>query len=88
MKVLRGACGLLFDAQGNRVSDELGRQHFVTAGMFKNKLSSLLTVITAASDGVTWLCKLYTGRRVVKFIESVAIPRHESLEVVRGSSGR
>jgi flavocytochrome c len=71
-EALRGVGGLLFDADGNRFANELGRRDYVTGEMWKNKAPFRLCLNKAASDEIIWHCKHYTGRGVMKFYESGA----------------
>merc|ERR1711920_1016988 len=49
---------------------ELGRRDYVTGEMWKNKPPFRLCLNKAASDEISWHCKHYTGRGVMKFYES------------------
>jgi len=69
-EALRGVGGLVFDANGNRFCNELGRRDYVTGEMWKNKGPFRLVLNKAASDEIIWHCKHYTGRGVMKFYES------------------
>merc|ERR1719310_2741585 len=71
-EALRGVGGLIFDAEGNRFANELGRRDYVTGEMWKNKPPFRLALNKAASDEIIWHCKHYTGRGVMKFYESDA----------------
>merc|ERR1712050_703395 len=71
-EALRGVGGLVFDAQGKRFANELGRRDYVTGEMWKNKPPFRLVLNKAASDEIAWHCKHYTGRGVMKFYESGA----------------
>merc|ERR1719217_1125469 len=71
-EALRGVGGLVFDAQGKRFANELGRRDYVTGEMWKNKPPFRLVLNKAASDEIIWHCKHYTGRGVMKFYESGA----------------
>ena len=71
-EALRGIGGLVFDALGNRFTNESGRRNFVTEEMGKNKPPFCLALNKAASDEIAWHCKHYTGRGVMKFYESGA----------------
>jgi len=59
--------GLIFDADGNRIANELGRRDYVTGEMWKNKPPFRLVLNKAASDEISWHCKHYAGRGVMKF---------------------
>merc|ERR1712003_158123 len=69
-EALRGVGGLVFDANGKRFANELGRRDYVTGEMWKNKPPFRLCLNKAASDEIIWHCKHYTGRGVMKFFES------------------
>merc|ERR1711939_891201 len=71
-EALRGVGGIVFDANGNRFANELGRRDYVTGEMWKNKPPFRLCLNKAASDEIIWHCKHYTGRGVMKFYESGA----------------
>jgi len=71
-EALRGVGGLVFDASGNRIANELGRRDYVTGEMWKNKPPFRLCLNKAASEEIIWHCKHYTGRGVMKFYESGA----------------
>merc|ERR1712125_115985 len=69
-EALRGVGGLVFDAEGRRFANELGRRDYVTGEMWKNKPPFRLCLNKAASDEIIWHCKHYTGRGVMKFYEN------------------
>merc|ERR1740129_2374036 len=69
-EALRGVGGLVFDANGKRFANELGRRDYVTGEMWKNKPPFRLCLNRAASEEIHWHCKHYTGRGVMKFYES------------------
>merc|ERR1711953_1473042 len=69
-EALRGVGGLVLDANGNRFANELGRRDYVTGEMWKNKPPFRLCLNKAASDEISWHCKHYTGRGVMKFYEN------------------
>merc|ERR1719169_155162 len=69
-EALRGVGGIIFDANGNRFANEVGRRDYVTGEMWKNKPPFRLVLNKAASDEMIWHCKHYTGRGVMKFYES------------------
>merc|ERR1712048_1407351 len=69
-EALRGVGGLVFDANGKRFANELGRRDYVTGEMWKNKPPFRLVLNKAASDEIMWHCKHYTGRGVMKFYET------------------
>jgi len=69
-EALRGVGGLIFDANGKRFANELGRRDYVTGEMWKNKPPFRLCLNKKASDEIIWHCKHYTGRGVMKFYEN------------------
>merc|ERR1719384_633670 len=69
-EALRGVGGLVFDANGKRFANELGRRDYVTGEMWKNKPPFRLCLNKAASEEIHWHCKHYTGRGVMKYYES------------------
>jgi succinate dehydrogenase/fumarate reductase flavoprotein subunit len=71
-EALRGVGGLVFDANGKRFANELGRRDYVTGEMWKNKPPFRLALNKAAADEIIWHCKHYTGRGVMKFYENGA----------------
>merc|ERR1712164_33723 len=71
-EALRGVGGLVFDANGKRFANELGRRDYVTGEMWKNKPPFRLCLNKAASDEIIWHCKHYTGRGVMKYYPSGA----------------
>jgi len=71
-EALRGVGGLIFDNDGYRFANELGRRDYVTGEMWKNKAPFRLCLNAAASEEIIWHCKHYTGRGVMKFYESGA----------------
>merc|ERR1712159_33881 len=71
-EALRGVGGLVFDKNGRRFANELGRRDYVTGEMWKNKPPFRLCLNKAASDEIIWHCKHYTGRGVMKFYPSGA----------------
>jgi len=71
-EALRGVGGLIFDANGKRFANELGRRDYVTGEMWKNKAPFRLCLNKAASEEIIWHCKHYTGRGVMKYYENGA----------------
>merc|ERR1711967_138700 len=71
-EALRGVGGLVFDANGKRFANELGRRDYVTGEMWKNKPPFRLCLNKAASQEIIWHCKHYTGRGVMKYYETGA----------------
>jgi len=71
-EALRGVGGLVFDANGKRFVNELGRRDYVVGEMWKSKPPFRLVLNKAASDEIAWHCRHYTSRGVMKFYESGA----------------
>jgi len=71
-EALRGVGGLVFDRDGKRFANELGRRDYVTGEMWKNKPPFRLCLNKAAAEEIIWHCKHYTGRGVMKYYESGA----------------
>merc|ERR1711990_297106 len=69
-EALRGVGGLIFNKDGRRFANELGRRDYVTGEMWKNKAPFRLVLNKAASDEIHWHCKHYTGRGVMKYYAS------------------
>merc|ERR1712187_931563 len=72
-EALRGVGGVLLDINGNRFCNELGRRDYVTGMMWKNdgvKLGNttgfFLCLNGKASTEITWHCKHYKGRGLMK----------------------
>mmetsp|Transcript_13132 Transcript_13132/g.27299 ORF Transcript_13132/g.27299 Transcript_13132/m.27299 type:complete len:502 (-) Transcript_13132:158-1663(-) len=72
-EALRGVGGLLLDMEGQRFCNELGRRDYVTGMMWKNKGVTLgnttgffLCLNGKASSEITWHCKHYKGRGIMK----------------------
>merc|ERR1711953_1093096 len=71
-EALRGVGGLVFDKNGRRFANELGRRDYVTGEMWKNKPPFRLCLNKAASEEIIWHCKHYTGRGVMKYYKNGA----------------
>jgi len=72
-EALRGVGGVLLDMEGNRFANELGRRDYVTGQMWKNKGLTMggttgffLCLNGKASTEITWHCKHYKGRGLMK----------------------
>jgi succinate dehydrogenase/fumarate reductase flavoprotein subunit len=72
-EALRGVGGVLLDMKGQRFCNELGRRDYVTGMMWKNegvKLGSttgfFLCLNGKSSEEITWHCKHYKGRGLMK----------------------
>jgi len=71
-EALRGVGGLVFDKNGKRFANELGRRDYVTGEMWKNKPPFRLCLNNAAATEILWHAKHYTGRGVMKYYASGA----------------
>jgi len=69
-EALRGAGGLLIDADGHRFVDELGRRDIVTAAMKKKRSPFRLILNRDASEEIRWHCEHYANRGVMTFYQS------------------
>jgi len=72
-EALRGVGGVLLDINGQRFCNELGRRDYVTGMMWKNtgvKLGNtfgyFLCLNSKAAKEITWHCKHYKGRGIMK----------------------
>eukprot|EP01090_Pellita_catalonica_P007387 TRINITY_DN17972_c0_g1_i1.p1 TRINITY_DN17972_c0_g1~~TRINITY_DN17972_c0_g1_i1.p1 ORF type:complete len:406 (-),score=85.66 TRINITY_DN17972_c0_g1_i1:40-1257(-) len=63
---LRGAGGILIDADGKRFCDGLGHRDYVTGEMWKGKGPFRLCLNEGASKEIEWHCMHYTGRGLMK----------------------
>jgi len=77
-EALRGVGGVLLDMKGQRFCNELGRRDYVTGMMWKNQGITLgsttgffLCLNGKASTEITWHCKHYKGRGIMKSYESM-----------------
>ena len=61
-EALRGVGGLIFNGDGERFCNELGRRDYVTGEMWKSKPPFRLALNKAASTEMIWHCKHYTGQ--------------------------
>jgi len=78
-EALRGVGGVLLDMEGRRFCNELGRRDYVTGMMWKNQGLSLgsttgffLCLNGKASKEITWHCKHYKGRGIMKSYNNMA----------------
>merc|ERR1711881_95771 len=69
-EALRGVGGLIFDCNGKRFANEMGRRDYVTGEMWKNKPPFRLSLNNAAATEMIWHAKHYTGRGVMKYYET------------------
>jgi succinate dehydrogenase/fumarate reductase flavoprotein subunit len=72
-EALRGVGGVLLDMKGQRFANELGRRDYVTGMMWKNEglvqgntAGFFLCLNSKASNEITWHCKHYKGRGIMK----------------------
>merc|ERR1712039_946469 len=72
-EALRGVGGVLLDMDGKRFCNELGRRDYVTGMMWKNKgltqgstTGFFLCLNSKSSTEITWHCKHYKGRGLMK----------------------
>ena len=65
-EALRGVGGILLDANGKRFVDELGHRDHVTGMMWKNKGPFRLVLNSKAGAEISWHCKHYMGRGLMK----------------------
>jgi len=77
-EALRGVGGVLLDMEGNRFCNELGRRDYVTGMMWKNKGLKLgsttgffLCLNGKAAKEITWHCKHYKGRGIMKSYDNM-----------------
>jgi len=78
-EALRGVGGVLLDINGNRFCNELGRRDYVTGMMWKNQGVKLgnttgyfLCLNGKASSEISWHCKHYKGRGIMKSYNNMA----------------
>ena len=76
-EALHGVGGFIFDANGNRVANELRGQNCGTGEMWKNKPPFSLALNNAVSDDIAWHYKHYTGCGVRKLHESGTAPAED-----------
>ncbi|GET01408.1 fumarate reductase [Rhizophagus clarus] len=69
-EALRGVGGLLINAEGKRFCDELGHRDYVTGEIWKTKGPVRLVLNSKASKEIEWHCKHYSGRGLMKKINS------------------
>merc|ERR1740133_807372 len=69
-EALRGVGGLVFDKNGKRFANELGRRDYVTGEMWKNKPPFRLCLNSAAATEILWHAKDSTGGGVMKYYAS------------------
>merc|ERR1712048_361274 len=69
-EALRGVGGLVFDANGERFANELGKLDHIVDEMRKNEPPFRICLNKAAYNEIMWHCKHYTGRQVMKFYNS------------------
>jgi succinate dehydrogenase/fumarate reductase flavoprotein subunit len=71
-EALRGVGGIIIDANGKRIANELGRRDYVTGRMNANKGPFRLLLNKKASEEIAWHCKHYRSRKIMKFYETGA----------------
>jgi flavocytochrome c len=78
-EALRGVGGVLLDMEGKRFCNELGRRDYVTGMMWKNKgftqgstTGFFLCLNGKSSEEITWHCKHYKGRGLMKSYNNMA----------------
>lgn len=78
-EALRGVGGILLDIHGKRFSNELGRRDYVTGEMWKhegiklgNTVGFFLCLNGKASNEISWHCKHYKGRGIMKSYANMA----------------
>ena len=69
-EALHGVGGFIFDAQGNRVANEMVERNCVTGEMWGNKPPFSLALNKATPDDIAWQRKQYTGRGIRRLHES------------------
>ena len=69
-EALRGAGGLLLDADGNRFCDELGKRDYVSGRMWNSKGPFRLVLNSKAAKSIEWHCKHYASRGLMKHFTS------------------
>jgi len=65
-EALRGCGGIILDADGKRIANELGRRDYVSGCMLKNKGPFRLLLNGKASKELDWHTRHYTGRGLMK----------------------
>mmetsp|Transcript_39680 Transcript_39680/g.86627 ORF Transcript_39680/g.86627 Transcript_39680/m.86627 type:complete len:507 (+) Transcript_39680:11-1531(+) len=71
-EALRGVGGMLLDKNGKRFANELGRRDYVTGRMWKSEGPFRLVLNSKSSNEITWHCKHYMGRGLMKFYKTGA----------------
>lgn len=71
-EALRGAGGVMIDADGKRFVNELGRRDYVSGEMAKGRGPFRLLLNSKASATISWHCKHYHGRGLMKHYKSGA----------------
>eukprot|EP00397_Hematodinium_sp_SG-2012_P011768 GEMP01011916.1.p1 GENE.GEMP01011916.1~~GEMP01011916.1.p1 ORF type:complete len:486 (+),score=121.47 GEMP01011916.1:51-1508(+) len=70
-EALRGCGGLILDANGKRIANELGRRDYVSGEMMKNKGPFRLLLNSKASKELDWHTKHYKGRGLMKSYKNI-----------------
>jgi len=70
-EALRGEGGILLDRDGQRFCNDIGKRDYVTGSMWSlNKPPYRLVLNSKAASNLTWHCKHYVSRRVMKHFTS------------------
>jgi len=69
-EALRGAGGILLNAEGKRFCDELGRRDTVFEAMTKQKGPFYLVLNKGSAKEVHWHCEHYVARNLMKKYKS------------------
>jgi len=81
-EALRGAGGLLLDREGNRFVDELQTRDYVSGVMIKHdKAPYRLVLSSKASEHISWHCRHYTGRGVMKNMTGTELAKEMGVSV-------
>jgi len=70
-EALRGCGGIILDANGKRIANELGRRDYVSAQMMKNKGPFRLLLNSKASKELDWHTRHYKGRGLMKSYKNI-----------------
>lgn len=77
-EALRGVGGLMFDKNGKRFVNELGRRDFVSGEMMRHNQGPYYLVLNGkASKEIEWHCAHYVGRKLMtKFTNAKDLAKH------------
>lgn len=70
-EALRGCGGIILDANGKRIANELGRRDYVSEQMMKNKGPFRLLLNSKASKELDWHTRHYKGRGLMKAYKNI-----------------